>query len=509
MPDGVDSLTTTSFEDGRLSIPNMMAKYLTVRTVPYNGRVALELNRNAIILERDIRAANGYINKIDNVLVPPSLTVGEQIMELPENEYSLYKSIMMKTGWIEALSDKEEEGVWYTAFVQSNKTFASMGIENVDDLLEAIRVARHDIGGENARNPVTMSKEDSLYWSFAAYHVVRSLNYVADLTRTSSLLTSSPNQVMTFHVKRDEVVVNEYTDYTGVVIEAGAPINRTSLFTDLSCFNGVLIEISANPARKNKYVGPEIRKPTAVYWDVCSQPEWRSHPNYMKADIPRIDTRQMSEIWAYNADSIEVDAPNLLYKYNANHSDNKWQVVYHDYMQYKVKDFAFIDFKMPLLIEGEYKLWTCVRRDGNPVQVRVQFYLIQEVEGQTITQPLKAQDLYFQYSDRVREYADMVNYGAKRYVARAKANESFALDCGNMHVLSTGRHILRMKVVTMGTRNGDENSFLDMFQFIPVSGDYDQYVWPRFDRMGKMVWGDTPCNEIFPYEQTGCNMGET
>jgi len=510
MPNGVDSLTTVSFEDGRLPVPNMMAKYLTVRTVPYNGRVALELNRSAIILERDIRTGNGYINKIDQVLIPPSLTVGQQIMALPEKDYSLYQSVMTKTGWIDSLSRKADNGIWFTAFVQSNKTFASMGIENEDDLLDVLRIARYDIGGDQARNPVTMSKEDSLLWSFAAYQVVKSLNYVADLTRSSSLLTCSPNQIMTFHVKKEDVLINEYTDYTGVVIEPGAPVDRVSFYTDLSCYNGVLVEIGSNPARKDQYVGPVIRKPSAVYWDVCSQPEWKSHPNYMKSDIPHIDTRQMSEMWAYNADSIEVDASSLVYKYNQSQNDNKWQVVYHDYMQYKVKDFAFLDFKMPLLIEGEYNLWTCVRRDGEPIQVRVQFAVIQDNNGEIIVQELKAKDLYFQYADRVKTFADMVNYGAKRYVAKAKANESFALECGTFHIKSTGRHILRMRVVNLGTKGGNVESFLDMFQFIPADADpLTQYVWPRFDRVGKMIWPDTPCNEIFPYEQGGCNMGET
>ena len=506
IPDGVDSLTTASFEDGRMPVPNMLAKYITVRTVQHEGKIALELNRRAIVLEKDIRTGNGYINKINHVLIPPSLTVGQQIMELPAANYSLYQSVMTKTGWIDSLSRKADDGVWFTAIVQSNETFASMGIENEDDLLDALRVARYDIGDESARNPVTMSKEDSLLWTFAAYQVIKSLNYVADLTRASSLLTCSPNQVMTFQVKKDKVLINEYTDYTGVVIEAGAPIDRNSLYTDLSCYNGVLVEITSNPARHDQYVGPVVRRPSAVYWDVCQQPEWRSHPNYMKADIPHIDTRQMSEIWAYNADSVEIDASDLLYKYNANHNDNKWQVVYHDYLRYKVKDFAFIDLKMPLLIEGEYNLWTCVRRDGEPIQVRVQFHVIQDIDGEIIVQDLKAKDLYFQYSDKVKSVADMVNYGAKRYVARAKANESFALECGTFHIKSTGRHILRMSVVNLGTKNGTVDSFLDMFQFIPI--DDDQY-WPRFDRMGKMVWPDTPCNEIFPYEETGCAMGET
>jgi len=378
---------------------------------------------------------------------------------------------------------------------------ASAGIENEDDLLATLHEARADIGGENVRNPIVMeTKEDSLLWTFAAYQVIKSLNYVVDLTRASALLTCAPNQPMTFQLKKDVIFVNEFYDASGAVVEAGAPINRLSDYTDLSCYNGVLVELSQNPERTN-YIGPVVRMPSAVYWDVCSQPEWRSHPNYTKANIDHIDTREMSEIWCYNANDDEIDAPHVNYLYNVNQGDAKWQVVNHDYMNYRVRNFAYMDFKMPLLIEGVYNLWTCVRRDPDPIQNRVQFYIIEEGQPE---QKLKAVDLYFQYADRVKTMEDMINYGAKRYVAKTKRNESFSLLCGTFEVKTTGRHILRLHVVNQGT--ADRDSFLDMFHFIPV--DDDQY-WPRFDRAGKMVWPDTPCEEIFPYEATGCDMNET
>lgn len=492
-----DSLTSASFVDGRLPIPNMRAKYLTIRTVPYEGKAALEVNRQAIILDRDLRASNGYIQKINNVLIPSDKTVGEQIEALPDN-FSLFKYIMKETGWTKKITEDKADSVWYTVFVQSDESFANTGV-NRDNLLETLRVARNDI--ENSI-PYFTTRDDSLLWTCAAYYVVKGLNYVADLTRTSSLLTCATNQALIFQMKKDSLLVNQFLHpATGKVEEKGAAVDRLSEYTDLSCDNGVLIEMKA--ALNSHFVGTKLREARAVYWDVCSQPEWRTHPNYTKDDIPIEDTRSLSEIWCYDASDNEVNAPNLRYKYNTAQTDSKWQVVNHDYLQYQVKDFSYIDFKIPLLLPGKYNLWACVRRDGNPVQVRVRFHFIEE--GET-AQRMDARDLYFQYNDRVKTEADMINYGAKRYVAKTKVNESFALLCGSFEVKSTGRHIVRMEVVNLGTKNGSENSFLDMFHFIPI--DDDQY-WPRFDRAGKAVWPDTPCLEIFPYEPTGCNMNET
>ena len=495
IPSGVDSLTSASFVDGRLPIPNMMAKYLTIRTVPFEGRAALEVNRQAIILERDIRTANGYIQKINNVLIPPDKTVGQQIEALSE-DYSLFKWLMRETGWTDKLSEKTADSIWYTVFIQSDESFANTGIEH-DNLFEKLREARFDI---TESIPYYTTTDDSLLWTFAAYYVIDGLNYVADLTKTSSLLTLATNQAMTFQMRRDSVIVNQFLHpATGHVEERGAAVDRFSDYTDLSCDNGVLIEIKAEQGAH--FIGTKVRQARAVYWDICSQPEWRTHPNYTKDDIPRISTIEMSEIWCYDANDNEVDASSLRYRFNTAQTDSKWQVVNHDYLVYRVREFAYMDFKIPLLLPGVYNLWTCVRRDGNPIQVRVRFYFIEEGEEH---QRLEARDLYFQYNDRVKNEADMLNYSAKRYVARSKVNESFALMCGTFEVKTTGRHIIRMEVVNEGTRSDD--SFLDMFHFIPI--DDDQY-WPRFDRAGKTVWPDTPCVEIFPYEPSGCDMGTT
>ena len=484
-----DSLMSTNFIDGRLPLANMLGKYLTSRYVPHGTSVAIEINRQAIILEVDVYTGNGYLQIIDNVLIPAHMTVGEQILALSE-DYSLYKSVMEKTGWTDFLTENNSPGEWYTAFVHSDLSYKAMGIENEDDLLEMLRSFRFDIGGANAPIPLTMTKEDSLLWNYAAYNVLEGLFYNVDLARMSSFLTNSPNQAMTFQLKGDVVVINEFFDQSTEQTEEGIPISKISEVTDLTCFNGVLIELDATLMDRGSFIGPQIRPPRAVYWDVCEQPEWIRHPNFRKGSIPVMDTRTMANLSFFNAQGEEIHNDRQLYMYAGTTFGDKNQYVNFDYMRYRTHDMAAIEWKLPVLTPGIYNFYVCYRRDGGDYGSRVRYVYKEEGESDQI---LATSGLYRNYSPR--SVADMVNQGMKRYTARQRVNEhSAALLFGTIEVKSTGQHIMRLEVINRGTTSTD--SFIDMFHFIPVD---DEQFWPRFDMAGKMIWPDTPCDDIYPY----------
>jgi uncharacterized surface protein with fasciclin (FAS1) repeats len=66
--DKKDSLTTKDFVDGRMSYPNFAGTYLTTKQEGEDIRI----NRQAYIESpRDIKASNGYLHIIDQVLTPP------------------------------------------------------------------------------------------------------------------------------------------------------------------------------------------------------------------------------------------------------------------------------------------------------------------------------------------------------------------------------------------------------------------------------------------------------
>ncbi|MDR1417076.1 MAG: fasciclin domain-containing protein [Prevotellaceae bacterium] len=463
------AFATADFVGGRLPLATMLAKYLTTKTINDNGSITIQINRQANILQKDIQAANGYIHKIDRVLEPPAETCGERIAALPE-EYSLFKEIMRVTGWIDTLTNSKEDNVWYSVLVQSNAAFLDMGIPNVDSLIVHLRKALPGI-----------SSGDELLWSFAAYHCLKGLYYVVDLSNASALQSLAPNQAIMFKVKKDSLLVNEYINKD--TYERGMPIDKESDYTDLSCYNGVLLEV-------NGYIGPQTRGAQAVFWDVAEQPEVMKDSRFRKSGfgIPWDVAQTFTEMKMTLASGVSTYGE-FGYGFQGAYSNN-WQVVNRDYLTIRWYRLSRVDFTLPLLTEGIYKVWVCFRRaDVTTCRVRATFMQ----EGQE-SQQLGAVN-FSEYYDTETAAATLEGTGMRRYMAKERRGELNSRLWGTIEVKSTGRHTLRCDVIDRG-RNTD--MFLDMIHFIPV---LDDQLWPRFDMMGNAVYRGTPCEEIWPYDK--------
>jgi uncharacterized surface protein with fasciclin (FAS1) repeats len=477
-----DTLSAGNFVDGRLDMANMLAKYITTRTVTKDGKVVLEVNRQAIVLQKDLRAANGYIHKIDQVLIPPTLTTGEQVMALPD-DYSMFKEIMQKTGWIDTLTNNKADGVWYSVFLQSNESLAVTGINNEADLLARLRIDRPDI-----LTPGTTEPDDELLlWNFAAYHCVKDLRYVVDLARTGALQSQAPNQALTFLLVKDSVLVNEYSNQMTGEIEKGVAIDKQSEYTDYSCYNGVLLDMTG-------YIGPKKRKAQALYWDIAEQPEMMKHSSFRKATIGATaspygrDLPRFSEITIdYQAGLSSQDVVIHQYYYGAAYDANTCPAN-HDYLRIRFNNAKTIDFKLPILTEGTYAVWICYRR-SDVTTLRIKAILQQDGSDD---QEIGTLALYNTFDINTPPEV-LLNSGMKRYTAKNMAGTMNSLRFGTMEVKTTGRHTLRFETVDRGRGEGIG---IDMLHFIPV--DEDQ-LYPRFDMNGKAVFRDTPCCEIFPY----------
>jgi uncharacterized surface protein with fasciclin (FAS1) repeats len=463
------AFASTDFVNGRLPLATMLAKYLTTRTINDNGSIVIQVNRQAKILQRDIQVANGYIHKVDQVLVPPELTCGERIAALDPEKYSLFMNIMEETGWIDTLSNKADAS-WYSVLVQSNSAFHEKGISTKDSLVGYLRKALPSV-----------TDEKELLWYFAAYHCMKGLYYVVDLSNASALQSLAPNQALTFKVKGDSLLVNEYVNKD--VYERGIPVNKISEYTDLSCYNGVLLEVDG-------YVGPQTRGPQAVFWDIAEQPEIMKDSRFRKSGfgIPWDVAQNYSEIKMTLASGVNTYGE-FGYGFQSAYSNN-WQVVNRDYLTIRWYRLSRVDFTLPLLTEGVYKVWVCFRRaDVTTCRVRATF----EQEGQE-DQQLNTVN-FSEYYDTETAAATLEGSGMKRYMAKERRGELNSRLWGTIEVKSTGRHTLRCDVIDRG-RNAD--MFLDMIHFIPVN---DDQLWPRFDMMGNAIYRGTPCEEIWPKDK--------
>ncbi|MDR1672122.1 MAG: fasciclin domain-containing protein [Bacteroidales bacterium] len=487
-----DSLRTIDFVDGRLPLVNMLTKYITTKTVSVDGKPEIQLNRQAIIVKKDIHCGNGYIQKIDHVLIPPALTSGEQIDDLPDDQYSLFKSIMLRTGLQDTLTVNKADNVWFTVFLQSNAAFHEAGIDNIDDLVEKMKTARADIA--LGPQPETMSKEDSLLWTFAAYHIVKSLYYVADLTKASALPTLAPLQNITFILKGDSLFVDEFTDPVSNAVEPGMKVDKSSEYTDYSCYNGVLIDVKG-------YVGPKIRKAQAVFWEFTDQPEIRKNPQFRKGNFDLVSTAAGT----YELEDMVIKkgasrAGDFAYTTRGTGYNQDWALTNNDYMTfnwYRLNDYA--EFRMPLLMPGEYKVWLCHRAVGSLGNVKVKAVFKEEgFEDQTMSTLYNPQLSY----DNSKDPEMLLTSGMKRFTAKISRGYPVAILLGTVKVNTTGRHWMRFTKVSGGNTAPE---YIDMLQFIPV--DEDQ-LWPRFDILGRKIYPDTPCCEIAPMDGvTSCNSG--
>lgn len=464
-----DTLRTSDFVDGRLPASTLLKKYLTTTTEATASSASIRVNRQGLILAKDIYCANGYINKIDQVLTPNQLTLSEEITKLPDT-YSLFKSIMQETGWIDSLSVSTVDK-WKTVFLQSDKSFQDMGISSKSDLLKHLATALPDI-----------TSQKDLLWTYAGYLCVDGVYYVADLTSISALQSGANNQVLTFKLSNDTVLVNEYKNQTAGIFEKGIPVSKSSLYTDYSCDNGVFVDL-------NGYVGPVKRQAMAVYWDIAEQSEimklkeFRKRGKGQAISLPIANLSEMKfEIRnsAYTAINYCTEAA-----YNAKTAYSNY-----DNLELNFNRITSVSFKMPLLTEGTYNVWLCWRRAGYGDKIRGVF----QQEGKDDQQMSNVISLD-QYFDTSTSAESLLPSGMKRYTAKDRNSTMNSRLLGTIVVESTGRHWLKFESINQAKASA---VWLDMIQFIPVN---DDQLWPRFDVEGNAIYKGTDCENIAPYNQ--------
>jgi len=469
-----ESILTEDFNDGRLPAPTMLRKYITTRTVGSGGSTTVQVNRQANILQKDILVGNGYINKIDKLLFPNPLTCGEQIEELGE-EYSMFKEVLGETGWLDSLR-VENDSTWFTVFLHTNESLAKNSEDSTLNMPNGIRTRADLITYLRAYSRLDVSSDDELLWYFAAYHCVKSLYYVADLTNVGALMTLAPNQTITVKRRLDVLLLNEFGQ--GKTLEPGMPVDKESEYTDLSCFNGVLIDVTG-------YIGPKKRGPQPVYWDVAEQPELVKNARFRRGSISI--TQDEGLAYSEMTPVLHEGQPLMInYAYFGSY-DPRFALVNQDGLEIVWYRMKSLDFKLPMLNPGTYNVWVCYRRaDVADLGVRGEFMQ----EGKE-SQNMNTIGFYDYISNDTPAEVLRVT-GWKRYTAKERSTTLASIMLGTIAVESAGRHTLRFNVIRRGRTTA---MWLDMIHFIPVGEDE---LWPRFDMMGNQIYPGTPCTEIWP-----------
>jgi uncharacterized surface protein with fasciclin (FAS1) repeats len=447
----IDTINSTRFTDGKLPTPTMYGQYLTARAYFEEGHSVFKINKYAEVEHLDIRVANGIIHSIKSVLEPVVVSVAGLIDADPD--LSIFAEALKQTGLYDTLDiippNDAEHKRWFTVFVHTDSVYRQAGINSYQDLYDRYC---------NTGDP--RNRADSLYL-YISYHILdHSLKYVTDLITESAHLTFAPKEVITIRLKGDSVLINE-DEFRGVT-EPGAPVNRIE--SDNTAANGVYHFVE-----KNFYI--KIRYPFPIYWDVADQPELRKMVGMWR--VPGwfdIELGQLGNItWSTDVPIQYVCAPP---------GDKQARLIYSDYLQINLRTAVinWVEFTTPLIVKGEYNLWTCTRNVYDPD--RRPIFMVY-FNGEALPNIIKTdaylpdgtdEELLLQGYKRYNyEPADSVNLtGGNYYVGQL---------AGKVNVPTTGTHKVKFVVIN----NGDKTLWIDMMQFIPVESDQ---LWPRVDNQG-------------------------
>ncbi|QJD95248.1 fasciclin domain-containing protein [Mucilaginibacter robiniae] len=449
-----DTISTQMFTDGKLRTATMYGQYLITGATFVNGVASTTVNKQANIVQSNIRVGNGIIHAIDNVLLPASLTLAKMVEQNPK--YAIFTQALKSTGFydtlnVDASANTNINRKYVTLIAQTDSVFNAAGIGSYNDL-----VKKYSTTG-NPKNP-----SDSLYL-FVAYRILPELNYLADIISAQSHITLAPQEVITDQLSGTTILLNNDT-FNGV-LEPGVALDRA--MSDNSATNGVLHSVKSNFRIK-------VRKPSPVYFDLGDQPEIRKLTSVFRkaGKSVQFTAGQLADV-TWNADVITYTAvastdANFYY----------WDdLLTFNSLRTAATTMNYIDFKTPTLIKGRYKVWVDFRSSAGGSNIQVQF------DGQPLPNIVN-------FPDNLPSTTDsgpvLESKGYKRY-ATAQVNGTAPTNnkmvgrlAGVIDVTSTDRH--HIKFVAIGNTKGAVT--IDMVEFRPIDMDQEK---PTFGRDGTIT----------------------
>lgn len=442
-----DTISTTSFTDGKITKATALGQFLTTGAKNEAGVTRIVVNKIARILKANIRVGNGIIHSIDHVLIKSTKTLAQEIASTPS--LSIFNEALVATGW----DVKLNLPVTTTAGVSSH--VAVLAINN-EDLSKSGINSFADLKAKysNTGNPTSLTDSLNLY---IAYRILPDLKYVADIVLTNSHTTKAPLEIISVKLSKDTVLLNE--ELFNGVLEKGVEIDRAN--SDVTTTNGVLHYV------KNDFF-IKRRIPTAVYWDVADQPEIRQLPG-----IFRVSGKFQEFRLGTLRDIKWGGAATNTVRYNVSTTGTFNEAYWSDYLEIRTLRSAvipWIEFKTPVIIRGRYKVWISYRSIASRSNIAQA-----SLDGIPLSRTVNFADFR---ATNISE-TELEAQGFKRTFSGSNRNWAARL-LGTIDIPTTDRHIFRLDVLT----NQSTTTNIDMIHFIPV--DQDQ-LYPLFGPNGEII----------------------
>jgi uncharacterized surface protein with fasciclin (FAS1) repeats len=461
-----DTIPTSQFKDGKLPTITMYGQYLVTGVTNVAGVSSILVNRQAILLAGNVHTGNGLIHTLDHVLKPAVKSTAQIISDDPN--FSIFKQALIATGFYDTLNNLSttDPKRLFTVLAETNKALADSGFTTYNALFTKLS------NTGNPKNPA-----DSLY-IYMAYHIIPSLQYLADIASASSQYTLQPLEVLSTKLDGEVILINEL-EFNGVV-EKGIAIDRAA--SDISTTTGVLHAVKA-------HFRPKTRIPSPVYWDVADFPEVRALPAFFRKAGTDFNYGAIKDI-TWNSTSNRLSGGNSSgtgYRYFGL-TNASYPVVWGDALDLGLGTTSrhnWVEFTTPLLIKGKYNIWICYRASKQSGTVGVAGGSNLPVQWEFDGVPTsRQQNMTLQRPDNSTSDGEMLALGWKRYTVSTLQALSGKL-IGAVDVTTTSRHKLRL-VVLPAAGTGQNINILDMIHFIPV--DWPSQYLPRFAVDGTPVY---------------------
>jgi uncharacterized surface protein with fasciclin (FAS1) repeats len=128
-------LKAADFVQGPQATPTGRGDYITL-DISKGYKSNTVANGKALLYQTDIEYSNGYLHKMDGVLDPPTLTIG-QFMNQNADKYSIIIAGLTRVGLMDtltALTNSTGTRIRLTFFAETNDVLRAAGIQNFDHL---------------------------------------------------------------------------------------------------------------------------------------------------------------------------------------------------------------------------------------------------------------------------------------------------------------------------------------------------------------------------------------
>lgn len=447
------TITTTSFNDGKIATPSLYGQFLITGATNVNGVSNITVNKTSRIVGSNIVLGNGVIHVIDKVLRVAEKTLAQTIEENPD--LSLFTEVLKATGWFEKLNRSITESNYLTVLAQTNEVYNNTKWYDpvakdtiVLNTLEKLKLRySKPVGDNDIADPTNLSDSLNLY---VQYRILPGLNYMADIATKPSLETTAPLEVISAKLDNETILLND--DVFNGVYEKGIAIVRN--VSDVTCANGVLHYVESNFNIKK-------RLPAPVYFDLCDQPEFKQNTAVYRVPgkSATYTQAQLSGIsWEGKATTVTYQAGNT----------TAWRGDVIDLLRLNSSFFTSITFDTPVIIKGRYKVWVSYRTNTrSSASVRV---YVDDV-------PMSRLINFREYYNPAVEERVYESQGYKTNLSPVDRNYCCRL-VGIVEIATTAKHKLKFERI-LDSSNG--NTWIDVAEFRPVEMDQ---LYPRLQSGG-------------------------